>query len=63
MAAGVGPMAGVYGAGLHTQPGAPSAHTELTAQLRWGHSQHPLSHGARLGTMLFLVCLLLIPSF
>lgn len=35
MAAGVGPMADVCGAGLHTQPGAPSAHPER-------HSSAPL---------------------
>lgn len=35
MAAGVGPVAGVCGAGLDTQPGAPSAHTEC-------HSSAPL---------------------
>lgn len=42
MAPGTGPLAGVCGAGLHTQPGDPSAHTELTAQLHCGHSQHTL---------------------
>lgn len=59
MATGQNPWP-VCNAGLHTQPGAPSAYTGLTAQLYCGYNQHPLSHGVRLGATPLLVCFPLV---